>query len=66
MGKTTTVSSTNSTACCYTLGSTTQTLGIPQVTCSSTGQVTKIEWNNQSLTGPIPLEIGNLVNLQSL
>jgi hypothetical protein len=66
MGKTTSVSSTNATACCYTLGSTTQSSGIPGVTCSSTGTVTtvtKIEWNSQSLTGPIPFEIGNLANL---
>jgi hypothetical protein len=67
MGKTTpSVDHTNATACCYYLGSTNQTLGIPGVTCSSTGQVTKIEWIAQGLTGPIPLEIGDLVNLQHL
>jgi hypothetical protein len=67
MGKTTpSVDPTSSTGCCSYLGSTTQSSGIPGVTCSSTGTVTtvtKIEWNSQSLTGPIPFEIGNLANL---
>jgi hypothetical protein len=70
MGKTTpSVDPTSSTGCCSYLGSTTQSSGIPGVTCSSTGTVTtvtKIEWNSQSLTGSIPLEIGKLVNLQEL
>jgi hypothetical protein len=66
MGKTTSVSSTSATACCYTLGSTFQTSGIPGVTCNSDGTVTKINWYNKGLTGSIPPEIGNLVNLQLL
>jgi hypothetical protein len=64
MGKSTTVDHTSATACCYTLGSTTQTSGIPGVTCTSTGTVTKIKWNFKGLTGSIPPEIGNLTNLQ--
>jgi hypothetical protein len=66
MGKSTSVSSTNSKACCYYLGSTTQTSGIPGVTCTSDGTVTNIYWYNKGLTGSIPAEIGNLTNLQWL
>jgi len=66
MGKTTSVSITNATACCYALGSTTQTLGIPGVTCTSDGTVTKIYWSSKVLTGSIPPEIGNLMNLTNL
>jgi hypothetical protein len=66
MGKTTSVSSTSATACCYTLGSTTQTSGIPGVTCTSDGTVTFIDWTNRGLTGSIPSEIGNLTSLQWL
>jgi hypothetical protein len=57
---------TSATACCYTLGSTTQTSGILGVTCTSDGTVTKIYWSSKSLTGSIPPEIGNLVNLTNL
>jgi len=66
MGKTTLVDHTNATACCNTLGSTTQTSGITRVTCSSTGQVTKIDWRMNSLTGNIPADIGQLKSLQYL
>ena len=66
MGKTTLVDHTNATACCKTLGSTTQTSGITGVTCTSTGQVTKISWPFAGLSGSIPPEIGNLVNLEGL
>jgi hypothetical protein len=67
MGKTTSVSSTSSTACCSKLGTTTQTSGITGVTCTSTGgTVTKIDWNSQSLQSSIPPDIGNLVNLTYL
>jgi hypothetical protein len=66
MGQKTTVDPTNSTACCYYLGSTNQTSGIPGVNCTSKGTVTKIDWSNKGLTGPIPPEIGNLVNIEEL
>jgi len=66
MGKTTSVSSTNATACCYVLGSTTQISGIPGVRCTSTGIVTEIRWYYQSLQGQIPPELSNLVNLAKL
>ena len=66
MGKTTSVSSTSATACCYYVGSTTQTSGIPGIYCTSDGIVTEIEWYGQSLRNSIPSSIGKLVNLQSL
>jgi hypothetical protein len=66
MGKTTTVDPTSATACCYYLGSKTQSSGIPGVNCTSKGTVTMINWNRQGLSGPIPPEIGNLVNLTNL
>jgi len=66
MGRTTSVSSTSSTACCRNLGSTTQTSGIPGVTCTSTGTVTGIQWVKFALPGIIPSDIGNLVNLTYL
>jgi hypothetical protein len=66
MGKTTSVSSTSATACCYFLGSTTQTSGIPGVYCTSDGIVTEIKWYAQSLQGQIPPELSNLVNLTRL
>jgi hypothetical protein len=73
MGKTTSVDPTSPTACCNYLGSphdylgsTTQTSGIPRVTCTSTGNVIEINWNSQSLQGPIPAELANLTNLQRL
>jgi hypothetical protein len=64
--KTTTVDGNELTACCYYLGSTTQTSGIPGVTCTSDGKVTRIEWSYQFPTGSIPPEIGNLKNLNWL
>ena len=68
LGRTTSVSSTSSTACCSYLGSTTQTSAIPGVNCTSDGTVIQIVWTNRSpkLSGPLPPEIGNLVNLQIL
>ena len=66
MGKTTSVSSTSATGCCYYLGSTTQTSGIPGIYCTSDGIVTEIRWNGQSLQGSIPAELSNLVNLTRL
>jgi hypothetical protein len=66
MGKTTSVSATSATACCYKLGSTTQTSGIPGVKCTSTGIVTEIKWGFESLKGSIPTELGNFVNLEVL
>ncbi len=66
MGKTTSVSSTSATACCYYLGSTTQTSGIQGVYCTSDGIVTEIRWYGQSLQGQIPAELSNLVNLTRL
>ena len=56
MGKTTTVSSTNATACCSMTG----------VTCDSSNKVRKIVWGSKGLSGSIPAEIGNLVNLTHL
>jgi hypothetical protein len=66
MGQNTTVDPTSATACCYYLGSTTQSSGIPGVTCTSDGTVTQIHWLRKRLTGTIPAEIGNLRNLESL
>jgi len=72
MGETTSVSSTNATACCNYLDLTTQILlttqtsGIPGVYCTSTGNVTGIMWWSESLQGSIPADLSNLVNLQSL
>jgi hypothetical protein len=64
MGKTTSVPATNATACCYYLGSTTQTSGIPGVNCTSTGIVIEIQWGALSLQGSIPAELGYLRNLE--
>ena len=36
------------------------------VECSQDGHITGINWNQQGLTGSIPQEIGNLVNLKKL
>ena len=66
MGKTTLVSSTNATACCYYLGSTSQISGIPEVFCTSTGSVTELRWGAQSLQGSIPPELENIRNLKYL
>ena len=71
MGRITSASSTNATACCNTLVSstgtkTTQTYGIPGVTCNSTGIVTEINWYGYGLTSSIPPELGNLTNLRNL
>ena len=71
MGKITSATSTNATACCSTLVSstgttTTQTSGILGVTCSSTGIVTEIKWHDQRFVGSIPPELWNLTNLQHL
>jgi len=66
MGKSTLVNPTSSTACCSTLGPTMQSSGIQGVTCTSTGQVTKIVWQNQGLSGSIPHDVLKLVNLQHL
>jgi hypothetical protein len=64
-----TFSNTGATACCYYLGSTTQTSGIPGVNCTTMGTVTTVTqllWDNKGLTGTIPPEIGNFVNLTLL
>jgi len=66
MGQTTSVSSTSATDCCYYLGTTTQIDGIPGVTCTSTGNVTGINWGSQALRNSIPTEIGTLPNLLQL
>jgi len=67
MGKTTSVSATNATACCsYISGVTTYPPGIPMVTCTSRGMVTGINWKNMSLTGSIPSSFENLRNLRTL
>ena len=66
MGKTTSVDPTSATACCNYLGLTTQTSGIPGVTCTSTGIVTEINWASQSLKDSIPSSLTNLKNLQVL
>jgi hypothetical protein len=63
MGRTTSVSTSSSTACCYYKGSTTQTSGIPGVNCTSTGQVTGLTWSNKYLKNSIPPDIGKLTNL---
>jgi hypothetical protein len=57
MGKSTSVSSTNPTACC--------SHGIPGVTCSGS-TITEINWSEKKLTDQIPSEIGNLVDLTEL
>ena len=62
LGKTTSVSSTSSTACCKNLNAG----GITGVACNSDGTVTQIGWANQGLSGSIPSDIGKLVNLRIL
>jgi hypothetical protein len=66
MGKDAGVDSSNSTSCCHTLGSLTQSWGIPGVTCNSNGIVTSINWEDKGLSNSIPAEIGYLVNLEKL
>ena len=72
IGRITGAPSTNATACCNALVSsngtkTTQTYGIPGVTCTSTGIVTEIDWWGQGRLGKnFPAELSNLVNLQAL
>jgi len=66
MGKTTSVSSTNATACCNYVSSTTQSSGIPGVTCGWNGYPIEINWNSQGLKGQIPPEMGNLKPLRRL
>jgi hypothetical protein len=67
MGKTTSVSITSSTACCYYIGSPTPiTSGIPGVNCTSAGTVWLIDWNSKTLINNIPTDIGKLVNLSYL
>jgi hypothetical protein len=68
MGRTTSVSPTKSTACCYYLVSSTgtatiQNSGIPGVACNSNGIVTQIMWHDQGLIYSIPTELENLRNL---
>jgi len=71
MGKTTSVSSTSATACCRNVVSSTgtitkQTSGIIGVTCTSAGEVTKIDWSMGFFVAEIPSEIGKLVSLKEL
>jgi len=71
MGKTTAVSPISSTDCCSSVVSSTGTTtiqnnGIPGVTCTSTGMVTKIDWKSNGLTGTVPPYFGKLVNLTSI
>ena len=66
MGKATTVNPNSATACCYRLGSTTQSSGIPGVRCTSTGIVSQIDWKTKSLKGQIPEELVKLTYLQRL
>ena len=66
MGRPTSVSPLSATACCKMLGSTTQSSAIPGVHCTSTGNVTRIDWDNRGLKHSIPAELSNLVNLQFL
>jgi hypothetical protein len=56
MGQTTTASSTSAIACCSMTG----------VTCTSSNKVRKIVWGSKGLSGSIPAEIGNLINLVEL
>ena len=55
MGKSTSVSSTSSTACCSMSG----------VSCSGSS-VTGINWDSKYLTGTIPAELGKLTSLTRL
>jgi hypothetical protein len=71
MGRTTSVDPTNATACCnYVVSSngttTTQNSGIPGVTCTSDGIVTKINWWDLGLVHSIPAELGSLKSLTYL
>jgi hypothetical protein len=63
-GQTTAVDRNSPTACCYRLGETQP--GIRGVQCTSDGNVFEINWGSQSLRGPIPDSIGNLVNLERM
>jgi len=66
-GKVTEVDRNNATACCYYLGPNRQESShIPQVYCTADGKVNEIKWDGQGLTGTIPSEIGQLVNLTYL
>jgi hypothetical protein len=65
-GKPTAIDRNDLTACCGNIGSTTQFSGVPGVVCNADGEVIKMDWSSQSLSGSIPPEIGNLVNLQKL
>jgi hypothetical protein len=60
------ITGTTATSCCSILGSATQSAGIPGVNCSSEGNVRQIKWNDKYLSGEIPAEIGNLVDLERL
>jgi hypothetical protein len=54
------------TSCCSSLGSETQSSGIPGVYCSSEGNVRQIIWNDQYFTAEISPLIGNLLDLEVL
>lgn len=57
MGKNTTVDPNITNGCCSMAG----------VTCNADlGTVTKIIWRQMALSGPIPFELGNLINLNWL
>jgi hypothetical protein len=62
MGKTTSVSSSDKTACCSNL----RPPGVGNTLCDSTGSVTQIDWSRSELSGPIPPEIGRLASLKSM
>jgi hypothetical protein len=62
-GKTTTLDRNNATGCCSTSDTKPD---IPHVVCNPFGKVSRIGWDNQSLTGSIPDYIGNLKSLEFL
>jgi len=65
-GKNTTVDRTHPTACCKYFDSYIQSPNIEGVFCTSDGNVTAIQWQSLSLSGPIPDSIGNLTSLEFL
>jgi hypothetical protein len=68
--KDTDVDPSNPSGCCQLIDNEFQSSsGINGVYCKShegTANVTQIYWSSQSLSGPIPASIGNLVNLEVL
>jgi hypothetical protein len=66
LGKSTSVTSSSSTACCRSLDGVFKSSGVPGVYCNSSGAIWKIDWIRQSLTAAIPSDIGKITSLTFL